>query len=436
MTSRSPSRRTEPGAGSPPEGLALLSVKTLVIGTGGREHALARALSLDPSVSEVHVAPGNPGMAAVATLHVVDPMAGEEVADLAERLGVDLVVVGPEAPLVAGVADAVTARGIACFGPSAAAARLEGSKAFAKEVMEAAGVPTARAFVCATPDEVAAALDEFGPPYVVKDDGLAAGKGVVVTDDRRAAVDHAAVCDRVVIEEYLDGPEVSLFALTDGRTVYPLQPAQDFKRIRDADQGPNTGGMGAYTPLPWAPDALVDEVLETVLQPTVDEMARRGTPFAGLLYAGLALTARGTRVVEFNARFGDPETQPLLALLDSPIAALLHGAATGTLADVPPPAWKPGAAVAVVLASKGYPETSSSGDLITGIEDAEAVDDVHVIHAGTARSGDDLVTAGGRVLAVIATGADVAAARDAAYAGVAAVEFEGVQHRTDIAAGI
>ena len=411
-------------------------MKTLVIGTGGREHALARALALDPSVSEVHAAPGNPGMAAVATLHTVDPMSGDEVADLAERLGVDLVVVGPEAPLVAGVADAVTGRGIACFGPSAAAAVLEGSKAFAKEVMEAAGVPTARAFVCTTPEEVAAALDEFGPPYVVKDDGLAAGKGVVVTEDRQAAVDHAAVCDRVVVEEYLDGPEVSLFAITDGRTVYPLQPAQDFKRIRDGDQGPNTGGMGAYTPLPWAPEGLVDEVLETVLQPTVDEMARRGTPFVGLLYAGLALTSRGTRVVEFNARFGDPETQPLLALLDSPLAALLHGAATGTLADVPPPAWKPGAAVAVVLASKGYPETSSSGDVITGLEDAEAVDGVHVIHAGTARSGDDLVTAGGRVLAVVATGADVAAAREAAYAGVAAVEFEGVQHRTDIAAGI
>ena len=411
-------------------------MKTLVIGTGGREHALARALALDPSVSEVHAAPGNPGMAAVATLHTVDPMSGDEVADLAERLGVDLVVVGPEAPLVAGVADAVTGRGIACFGPSAAAAVLEGSKAFAKEVMEAAGVPTARSFVCTTPDEVAAALDEFGPPYVVKDDGLAAGKGVVVTEDRQAAVDHAAVCDRVVVEEYLDGPEVSLFAVTDGRTVYPLQPAQDFKRIRDDDQGPNTGGMGAYTPLPWAPEGLVDEVLETVLQPTVDEMARRGTPFAGLLYAGLALTSRGTRVVEFNARFGDPETQPLLALLDSPLAALLHGAATGTLADVPPPAWKPGAAVAVVLASKGYPETSSSGDVITGLAEAEAVDGVHVIQAGTARSGDDLVTAGGRVLAVVATGADVAAAREAAYAGVAAVEFEGVQHRTDIAAGI
>jgi phosphoribosylamine---glycine ligase len=415
-------------------------VKTLVIGTGGREHALARALSLDPAVAEVHAAPGNPGIAGVAALHEVDPMDGAAVADLAERLGADLVVVGPEAPLVAGVADAVTARGIACFGPSRDAARLEGSKAFAKEVMAAAGVPTAAARACTTAEEAAAALDEFGPPYVVKDDGLAAGKGVVVTSDRAEAVAHAAGCERVVIEEYLDGPEVSLFALcgwneADGATVYPLQPAQDFKRIHDGDAGPNTGGMGAYTPLPWAPDRLVEEVLATVLQPTVDELARRGTPFVGLLYAGLALTARGTRVVEFNARFGDPETQPLLALLDSSLGTLLMGAATGTLADVPPPAWKPAAAVAVVLASRGYPETSSSGQVISGLDAAEALDGVHVIQAGTALAGGDVVTAGGRVLAVIGTGADVPAARAAAYAGVAEISFDGAQHRTDIAAG-
>ena len=279
-------------------------MKTLVIGPGGREHALAAALHRDPSVTEVHVAPGNPGMEAVATLHDVDPMSGDEVAALATKLGVDLVVVGPEAPLVAGVADAVRAAGIACFGPTREAAALEGSKAFAKDVMAAAGVPTAEARVCTTPDEVAAALDAFGAPYVVKDDGLAAGKGVVVTEDRQAALDHAAGCERVVVEEFLDGPEVSLFAITDGATVYPLQPAQDFKRIFDGDAGPNTGGMGAYTPLPWAPAGLVEEVQRTVLQPTVDELARRGTPFSGLLYAGLALTARGTRVVEFNARFG------------------------------------------------------------------------------------------------------------------------------------
>jgi phosphoribosylamine--glycine ligase len=414
------------------------SLTVLVVGTGGREHALARALSLDPGVGEVHAAPGNPGIAEVATLHPVDPLDGDAVAGLAAELGADLVVVGPEAPLVAGVADAVRARGIACFGPSREAARLEGSKAFAKEVMEAAGVPTARAFVCTTPEQAVAALDELGAPYVVKDDGLAAGKGVVVTEDRQAAIDHAAACAQVVIEEYLDGPEVSLFALcgwneADGATVHPLQPAQDFKRIGDGDQGPNTGGMGAYTPLPWAPAGLVDEVLRTVLQPTVEEMARRGTPFTGLLYAGLALTSRGVRVVEFNARFGDPETQPLLALLDSPLSPLLLGAATGTLADVPAPRWRDGAAVAVVLASRGYPESSSSGELITGIDRAEKIADVHVIQAGTAMSGEDLVTAGGRVLAVVGTGSDVASARAAAYEGVAAVEFEGVQHRTDIA---
>ncbi len=411
-------------------------MKTLVIGNGGREHALARALSLDPGVSEVHAAPGNPGIGSVATLHDVDPMDGAAVAGLAERLGIDLVVVGPEAPLVAGVADAVSERGIAVFGPSGAAARLEGSKAFAKEVMEAAGVPTARSFLCTDEDEVANALDRFGPPYVVKDDGLAAGKGVVVTLDRQEAADHAAGCERVVIEEFLDGPEVSLFAITDGTTVYPLQPAQDFKRIGDGDEGPNTGGMGAYTPLPWAPADLVAEVLATVLQPTVDEMAARGTPFAGLLYAGLALTEHGTRVVEFNARFGDPETQPLMALLDSPLSPLLMGAATGTLADVPFPRWRSGAAVAVVLASAGYPESSSQGDVITGLDTAEGHDTVHVIQAGTALQGDDLVTAGGRVLAVIATGESVADARAAAYVGVGEVSFPGAQHRTDIAAGI
>jgi phosphoribosylamine--glycine ligase len=411
------------------------AVDVLVIGTGGREHALARALAADPGVDTVHAAPGNPGMSAVATLHDVDPLDGPAVARLAAGLGVGLVVIGPEAPLVAGVADAVRDAGAPCFGPTAEAARLEGSKAFAKEVMNAAGVPTAEARACTTPEEVAAALDAFGPPYVVKDDGLAAGKGVVVTDDRQLALNHAKASDRVVVEAYLDGPEVSLFAVCDGTTVYPLQPAQDFKRIHDGDHGPNTGGMGAYTPLTWAPDDLVDEVLRTVLQPTVDEMARRGTPFAGLLYAGLAMTSRGVRVVEFNVRFGDPETQPLLALLDSPLSPLLLGAATGTLADVPPPSWKPGAAVTVVMASDGYPESSSQGDVIVGTETLDRDPAVHVIHAGTARAGGRLVTAGGRVLAVTAVGADVPDARAKAYEGVAMISFPGAQWRRDIAAG-
>jgi phosphoribosylamine--glycine ligase len=411
-------------------------VKTLVIGTGGREHALALALSRDPSVSEVHAAPGNPGMGGSATLHEVDPMDGAAVAGLAASLGVDLVVIGPEAPLVAGVADAVRERGISCFGPSRLAAELEGSKAFAKDVMATAGVPTAMARVCTTADEVSAALDAFGPPYVVKDDGLAAGKGVVVTEDRDAAIAHAAQCDRVLIEEFLDGPEVSLFAITDGTTVYPLQPAQDFKRIFDGDEGPNTGGMGAYTPLPWAPESLVAEVLERVLQPTVDEMARRGSRFAGLLYAGLALTSTGVRVVEFNARFGDPETQPLMALLDSPLAPLLKAAAEGTLREVDPPRWKDGAAVAVVMASAGYPESSSKGDVIVGTEAAAKEDDVDVIHAGTAERDGDLVTAGGRVLAVTAVGRDIADARAKAYEGVSSISFDGAQWRTDIAARV
>ncbi len=406
----------------------------LVIGSGGREHALALALSRDPGVTGVHAAPGNPGTDAVATNHAVDPLDGQAVADLAVRLGVDLVVIGPEAPLVAGVADAVRARGVACFGPSAEAARLEGSKAFAKEVMTEAGVPTAQARVCRTAEQVAAALDAFGPPYVVKDDGLAAGKGVVVTDDRDAAVRHAAGCEQVLVEEYLDGPEVSLFAITDGRTVYPLEPAQDFKRALDDDRGPNTGGMGAYTPLPWAPPDLVAEVRDAVLLPTVRAMAQRGTPFQGLLYAGLALTTHGVRVVEFNARFGDPETQALLQRLESPLGALLLAAAQGRLHEVGPPRWRAGAAVAVVVAAEGYPDEPRRGDEVRGVASADALDGVDVIHAGTARRDGRLVTAGGRVLAVTAVGSDLAHARERAYAGVALVEVRGSHHRGDIAA--
>jgi phosphoribosylamine--glycine ligase len=412
-------------------------MRVLVIGTGGREHALCLALARDPGVTSLYAAPGNPGMAGVARCHAVDPVDGAAVTALAEELGADLVVVGPEAPLVAGVADSVRAAGIACFGPSAAAARLEGSKAFAKEVMAAAEVPTALAHVCTTEEEAAAALDAFGPPYVVKDDGLAAGKGVVVTEDRDEALAHAVACDRVVIEEYLDGPEVSLFAITDGTTVVPLLPAQDFKRALDGDAGPNTGGMGAYTPLPWAPESLVAEVTERVLQPTVDEMARRGTPFAGLLYAGLALTERGTKVVEFNARFGDPETQPLLALLASPLGVVLYAAAQGRLHDLGPLTWFDGAAVAVVVAADGYPSRPRTGDRVHGLAEAEREDGVAVLHAGTATDGEGhVVTSGGRVLAVTALGADVAEARAKAYAGVDAISIDGSHHRTDIAAGV
>ncbi|GAA1966729.1 phosphoribosylamine--glycine ligase [Kitasatospora viridis] len=410
------------------------SVKVLVIGGGAREHALCRSLSQDPAVSELHCAPGNAGIGQLATVHPVDQLDGPAVAELAARLTADLVVVGPEAPLVAGVADAVRAAGIPVFGPSGAAAQLEGSKAFAKDVMAGAGVPTARSYLCTTPEEAAEALDAFGAPYVVKDDGLAAGKGVVVTADRTAALAHAAACDKVVIEEYLDGPEVSLFAITDGTTVLPLQPAQDFKRALDGDAGPNTGGMGAYSPLPWAPQDLVAEVLETVLQPTVDELRRRGTPFSGLLYAGLALTSRGTRVIEFNARFGDPETQVVLARLRTPLAGVLLASANGTLADLEPLRWDEGAAVTVVVAAEGYPAAPRSGDVIEGLAEAEADGGAFVLHAGTKLDEQGrVVSAGGRVLSVTATGTDLAEARERAYDGVAKIRLAGSQHRTDIA---
>ncbi|MFF7145131.1 phosphoribosylamine--glycine ligase [Streptomyces nodosus] len=411
-------------------------MKVLVIGSGAREHALCRSLFLDPVVTELHCAPGNAGIAEVAQLHQVDALDKEAVAALATGLGVGLVVVGPEAPLVAGVADAVREAGIPAFGPSAEAARLEGSKAFAKDVMAAAGVPTARSYVCTNADEAGQALDAFGAPYVVKDDGLAAGKGVVVTADLEAAKAHAAHCERVVVEEFLDGPEVSLFAVTDGETVLPLQPAQDFKRALDGDEGPNTGGMGAYSPLPWADPKLVDEVLGSVLQPTVDEMRRRGTPFSGLLYAGLAITSRGVRVIEFNARFGDPETQVVLARLKTPLAGVLLAAANGTLADLEPLRWSDDAAVTVVVASHNYPGTPRTGDPISGLDEVAERDapSAYVLHAGTRREGDAVVSAGGRVLSVTATGADLAEARGRAYTAVDRIGLDGSQHRTDIAA--
>ncbi|HEY2522259.1 MAG TPA: phosphoribosylamine--glycine ligase [Streptosporangiaceae bacterium] len=416
-------------------------MRVLVIGSGGREHAIVRALAQDPAVTSLHAAPGNPGIAALAHTHPVAVAEPAAIAALARELAADLVVIGPEVPLVAGAADAVREAGIACFGPGAGAAMIEGSKAFAKEVMAEAGIPTAASRTCTTPAETDAALAEFGPPFVVKDDGLAAGKGVLVTEDAAAARAHAWSAARVVIEEFLAGPEVSLFAVCDGRTAVPLLPAQDFKRAYDGDQGPNTGGMGAYAPLPWAPAGLAAEVLATVIQPAVDTLARRGTPYRGLLYAGLALTAAGIRVIEFNARFGDPETQVVLDRLETPLAGLLHAAATGDLAGALGPdhraglRWRPGAAVTVVIAAEGYPARPVTGDVITGLEQASQVPGAYVLQAGTALGADgELRSNGGRVLNVVGTGGDIAAARSAAYQAAGETDMRGAWWRGDIAA--
>ncbi|GAA4139025.1 phosphoribosylamine--glycine ligase [Actinomadura keratinilytica] len=409
-------------------------MRVLVLGSGGREHAIARALSLDPAVTALHCAPGNPGTAALGDNHALNATDPTAVVALARRLRAELVVVGPEAPLMAGVGDALREAGIPCFGPDRAAARIEGSKAFAKEVMAAAGVPTAASHVCESAQQAEAALDAFGPPYVVKDDGLAAGKGVVVTEDRDEALRHAAACGRVVIEEFLDGPEVSLFALCDGGNAVPLLPAQDFKRAYDGGKGPNTGGMGAYTPLPWAPAGLVDEVMDAVVRPTVTELRRRETPYVGVLYAGLALTSKGVRVVEFNARFGDPETQVVLDRLATPLGGLLQACAIGGLDPATRLEWRPGAAVTVVLAAENYPASPTKGDAITGLEEAAQVPDAYVLHAGTAVGPDGgLVSAGGRVLNVVGTGADLTQARERAYEALGRIGLRGSHHRTDIA---
>ncbi len=408
-------------------------MRVLVVGSGAREHALVLALSKDPEVTALACAPGNAGTAALSETYGVDAVDPAAVVALSKRWEADLVVIGPEGPLVAGAADAVRAAGIACFGPNAAAARIEGSKAFAKDVMTAAGVPTARSEVVDNPARLDAALARFGPTWVVKDDGLAAGKGVVVTRDPLAARAHAMTLldggHPVLLESFLDGPEVSLFCVVDALgVVVPLLPAQDFKRVGDHDAGPNTGGMGAYAPLPWTPPGLVEDVVARIIQPVVDEMARRGATFSGLLYAGLALTADGPEVIEFNCRFGDPETQSVLALLRSPLSTLLLSAARGTLAEHAPLDWAEGAAVTVVVAADGYPGRPRTGDVITGAE-AEGV-----LHAGTRRRDDGaLLSAGGRVLAVVGTGPDLATARAEAYRKVDAVHLPGSHHRTDIA---
>ncbi|SEB22017.1 MULTISPECIES: phosphoribosylamine--glycine ligase [unclassified Mycobacterium] len=411
-------------------------MRVLVIGSGAREHALLLALSRDPQVDYLAVAPGNAGTSAVAEQHDVDITAADEVVALAKKLTADLVVIGPEVPLVLGVADALRAAGIATFGPSKDAARIEGSKAFAKDVMSAAGVRTATSEIVDNPAHLDAALDRFGPPagqqaWVVKDDGLAAGKGVVVSADREAARAHAAELlesgHPVLLESFLDGPEVSLFCVVDGETVVPLLPAQDFKRVGDNDSGPNTGGMGAYTPLPWLPAAVVDQIVDEVVKPVAAELVRRDSSFSGLLYAGLAITSNGPAVVEFNCRFGDPETQAVLALLQTPLGTLLNAAATGTLDAIGPLQWQDGSAVTVVVAAENYPGRPRVGDVITGSETAG------VLHAGTTRRDDgSVVSSGGRVLSVVGTGADLAAARAEAYRIIESIRLPGSHFRTDI----
>ncbi|WP_188710367.1 phosphoribosylamine--glycine ligase [Microbacterium faecale] len=418
-------------------------MKILVLGSGAREHAIVLALNADNAGHEVLAAPGNAGIARDATIVDVDMMDPQAVTAFARSEAVDLVVIGPEAPLVAGVADDLRERGIPVFGPGRRAAQLEGSKAFAKRIMEAADVPTGRAVHTRTLDETAAALDDLGAPYVVKADGLAAGKGVIVTSDRAEALAHAETYlpqGAVLVEEFLSGPEVSLFFLSDGDTVRALTPAQDFKRALDGDAGPNTGGMGAYSPLPWLEDrtggiaGFVDEVTETVARPVVRELDRTGSPFIGLLYAGLIVTDDGVRVIEFNARFGDPETQIVLPRLASPFADLLMAAATGTLEDRPDPSFRDEVAVTVVLASEGYPASSITDREITGLDEAEKVPGVHITHAATAERDGRLVTTGGRVLNVVALGSDVGEARARAYEAMSRIHLDGGQFRTDIAA--
>ena len=407
-----------------------------MLGSGAREHAIATALLAEKAGHEVTVAPGNAGIAMDVPIIHLDPSNASVVTGFALDNDIELVVIGPEAPLVAGVADKLRQAGIAVFGPGKAAARLEGSKTFAKRVMDAAGVPTGRAIRCGTSAEALDALDALGAPYVVKADGLAAGKGVLVTSDHAAATQHADYWlghGSVLVEEFLEGQEVSLFLLSDGHNVLPLSPAQDYKRIFDGDSGPNTGGMGAYSPLPWLPENFVDAVLQTIALPTVRQLAAEQTPFIGLLYCGLIITPQGIRVIEFNARFGDPETQVVLPRLLTPLSGLLFAASTGGLGGLPNPEFSTDVAVTVVLASEGYPDTPVTGRPITGLDDALAVPGVTIAHAATAVSDNELVATGGRVLSIVATGPNFRSARERAYQALAALHLEGAQYRTDIA---
>lgn len=411
-------------------------MKILVIGSGAREHTIIKALRRDTEEHDILAAPGNAGISADAEIVGLNPANPKVVTEFAVTSDVDLVVIGPEAPLVAGVANALRKAGVAVFGPDKEAAAIEGSKSFAKDIMAAAGVPNGKAWTVSTEDELTAALDASGSPYVVKADGLAAGKGVLVTEDREAAIEHAAFYLQhgdVLVEEFLDGPEVSLFFVSDGQRIVPLSPAQDYKRAFDGDEGPNTGGMGAYSPLPWLEDGFVESVTTTIAQPVVDELARRGTPFIGLLYCGLIVTEDGVKVIEFNARFGDPETQVVLARLESPLAPLLYAAATEMLDSVEPPRFSDQCALTVVLASEGYPENPLTGREIVGLDTLPTDPHVSIAHAATAWDGSDLLATGGRVMSVIATGATFADARKSAYDTLESISLEGSHYRRDIA---
>lgn len=411
-------------------------MKILVIGSGAREHTIIKALRCDPEEHEILAAPGNAGISADADIVALDPANPKVVTEFAATSDVDLVIIGPEAPLVAGVANALRKAGVAVFGPDKEAAAIEGSKSFAKEIMAAAKVPTGTAWTVSSTKELLDALASAGAPYVVKADGLAAGKGVLVTEDKDAAIEHASFYLQhgdVLVEEFLDGPEVSLFFISDGSRIVPLSPAQDYKRAFDDDEGPNTGGMGAYSPLPWLEDNFVDTVTTTIAQPVVDELAARGTPFIGLLYCGLILTDQGIRVIEFNARFGDPETQVVLARLESPLAPLLYAAATEVLDSVEAPRFSDQCALTVVLASEGYPENPITGREIEGLDSLPANPRVSIAHAATAWDGTDLLATGGRVMSVIATGPTFATARESAYATLESITLEGSHYRRDIA---
>lgn len=405
-------------------------MRILVIGSGGREHALLNAMQSH----ELTVAPGNAGMSRLATVRSVDVASPDEIVALARDIDAELVVIGPEVPLVAGAADALIEAGVPVFGPTKAAAQLEGSKAFAKDVMAAAGVLTASATRVEKTSDVEAALDEYGPRYVVKDDGLAGGKGVVVTEDRAEAKAHAeavlATGNPVLFESFLEGPEVSLFCLVDGETVVPLLPAQDHKRAYDNDEGPNTGGMGAYAPLPWLPEDGVQTIVDTIARPVAEEMVRRGTPYQGLLYIGAAWGPQGPAVVEFNARFGDPETQAVLSLLQTPLADVLLAVAQGRLDEVGELQWRDGFAAMVVLAAEGYPQAAKTGGVVSG----EALNDPsRVLHAGTKEENGEYVAAGGRVLGVVGQGATLEDAVAQAYQIIEGIELPGAFYRKDIA---